>query len=50
MKWWWLRLSRYALPQAAQLVLVVFLMLVGVGLGLLAPWPLKLIVDYVLSA
>ncbi len=46
--WWCLRLARYALPQARGLAAILALTLVGVGLGLLAPWPLKLIVDNVL--
>src|SRR5262245_26279804 len=50
MTWWWLKLLRYALPQAKRLALILFLMLVGIGIGLLAPWPLKLIVDHVLSS
>src|SRR5262245_29679637 len=50
MKPWWIRLLRFALLQAHQLVLILFLMLVGIGIGLLAPWPLKLIADNVLSS
>lgn len=46
---WWVKLSRYALPQSKALLLILTLMLVGIGLGLLAPWPLKLIVDCALS-
>ena len=48
MKWWWMQLARYALPQARGMVLILVCMLAGVGLSLLAPWPLKLIVDHVL--
>jgi ATP-binding cassette subfamily B protein/subfamily B ATP-binding cassette protein MsbA len=46
---WWLKLGRYALPQARGLALILCLLLIGVGLSLLAPWPLKLIVDNVLA-
>jgi len=49
MKLWWLRLASYALPQWRGLLSVMFLMLLGVGLDVLKPWPLKLIVDYVLT-
>ena len=47
MKPWWLRLTRYAVPQLPPLALLTFLMLAEVGLNLLTPWPLKLIVDSV---
>ena len=46
---WWLQLARYALPQARGLALILVLLLIGAGLGLLTPWPLKLIVDNVLT-
>ncbi|MDJ0902123.1 MAG: ABC transporter ATP-binding protein [Xenococcus sp. MO_188.B8] len=49
MKLWWLRLARYALPYKRGLLSVILLMLLGVGLNVLKPWPLKLIVDYVLT-
>lgn len=45
---WWLTLSRYALPEGRSLAIVVAMIFVGSLLGLLAPWPLKLIVDCVL--
>lgn len=48
MKYWWLKLARYALPEWRGLLLIGVLMLLGVAAGLLAPWPLKLIVDNVL--
>ncbi len=48
MKAWWLRLGRYALPYRNGLSSILLLMLVGVGLDVLNPWPLKLIVDHVL--
>jgi ATP-binding cassette subfamily B protein/subfamily B ATP-binding cassette protein MsbA len=38
----------YARPEAPRLLLVSVLMLIGVFLDLLKPWPLKLIVDHVL--
>ena len=46
---WWLRLLAYARPYWAGLATILGLMLIGVGLGLLTPWPLKLIVDHVLT-
>jgi ATP-binding cassette, subfamily B, bacterial len=46
---WWLRLARYARPHGRGLALLLLLALVGVSLGVLAPWPLKLVVDYVLT-
>jgi ATP-binding cassette subfamily B protein/subfamily B ATP-binding cassette protein MsbA len=46
---WWLQFARYALPQARGLALILVLLLIGAGLGLLTPWPLKLIVDNVLT-
>jgi ATP-binding cassette subfamily B protein/subfamily B ATP-binding cassette protein MsbA len=46
---WWLRLSRYAIPETKSLIRIGTLMVVGVLLSLLAPWPLKFIVDYVLA-
>ena len=49
MRNWWLRLARYALPHKGGLQVVSFLMLAGIGLELLAPWPLKLLVDHVLE-
>ncbi|MCL6754134.1 ABC transporter ATP-binding protein/permease [Nostoc sp. CCCryo 231-06] len=49
MKLWWLRLARYALVRWHGLTFVMVLMLINVGLNVLKPWPLKLIVDCVLS-
>jgi ATP-binding cassette subfamily B protein len=49
MRGWWLRLARYAVPHGGGLLVVSLLMLAGVGLELLAPWPLKLLVDNVLE-
>lgn len=48
MKWWWLKLARYALPEWRGLSFITLATLVGIGLKLLGPWPLKLIVDYAL--
>ncbi len=48
MRYWWLNIARYALPQWWELLVIGLLMLVGIAAGLLAPWPLKLIVDNVL--
>ena len=49
MNHWWLKLARYAVPQWRSLLLIGVLMLVGVAIGLLMPWPMKLIVDNVLQ-
>ena len=49
MKWWWIRLVRHAWPEARALSAIAALMLLGILLGLLTPWPLKLIVDNVLA-
>jgi ATP-binding cassette subfamily B protein/subfamily B ATP-binding cassette protein MsbA len=49
MKWWWIKLARYALPQAGGLAAIFALLVVSVGLGLFNPWPLKLIADNVLA-
>jgi len=45
---WWQPLLIYARPEAPRLLVVGLLMLVGVFVDLLKPWPLKLIVDNVL--
>lgn len=49
MNFWWIKLVRYAVPQWRGLLLVGVLTLTGIALGLLTPWPMKLIVDYVLQ-
>ncbi len=49
MRGWWLRLGRYALPHWRGLSLILILMCVEVGLQTLQPWPLKLIVDKLLT-
>ena len=49
MKLWWVRLLSYALVRWRGLMLVLLLMLINVGLNVLKPWPLKLIVDRILS-
>jgi ATP-binding cassette subfamily B protein/subfamily B ATP-binding cassette protein MsbA len=46
---WWLRLGRYALPHWQGLSVILVLMWLGVGLQTLQPWPLKLIVDKLLT-
>ena len=46
--WWWWRLLLMARPRAGAIGLLLLLSLLGVGLNLLKPWPLKLVVDYVL--
>jgi ATP-binding cassette, subfamily B, bacterial len=50
MKPWWLRLARYIGPQLPGMSLIILLMLAKVGVDVLQPWPLKLIVDYALTA
>jgi ATP-binding cassette subfamily B protein/subfamily B ATP-binding cassette protein MsbA len=45
---WRRRLARYARPHARGLAVVVLLILLTSALGTLQPWPLKLLVDYVL--
>jgi ATP-binding cassette, subfamily B, bacterial len=49
MRHWWLRLAHYARPHWPGLLLIGVLMLLGVAFNLLKPWPLSLIVDYVLT-
>ncbi len=49
MRLWWLKLLRYAAPQTGGLLGILVLMCAGIGVKLLGPWPLKLIVDHVLS-
>lgn len=49
MKTWWLRISRYALSWWPGLGATVGLTLVTVGLEALKPWPLKWIVDGVIT-
>jgi ATP-binding cassette subfamily B protein len=46
---WWLRLSRYAIPHWRGLSFSAVLMLAGVGLDVLKPWPMKLLVDHALT-
>ena len=47
-RWWW-RLARYGLPYWRTLTIVVLFMLAGVAMEALRPWPMKLIVDNVLT-
>ena len=49
MKRWWIQIARYALSETRGLWVVLVLMIVGVGLNVIKPWPLKLIVDYALK-
>jgi ABC-type multidrug transport system fused ATPase/permease subunit len=49
MKRWWLTLSRYALPETKNLVVIGGLVFAGTLFGLMAPWPLKVIVDSILA-
>ena len=46
---WWRRLIPYARPYRRSLGGVLLLMLSSVIFSVLAPWPLKLVVDYVLT-
>jgi ATP-binding cassette subfamily B protein/subfamily B ATP-binding cassette protein MsbA len=48
-KGWWVELAKRARPHGRSLGGLVGLSLLGVGLDLLKPWPLKLIVDSVLA-
>ena len=43
MKRWWLRLVPFSLPQWRGIGVLLLLMLAGVALDLLKPWPLTLI-------
>ena len=49
MKPWWIRLTRYVRPQSGGLTAVLALMLAGVGLDVLRPWPMKWIIDHLLA-
>ena len=49
MKLWWARLARHASGQWPGLLLLAGTMLVGIGLAILRPWPLKLLVDHPLA-
>jgi ATP-binding cassette subfamily B protein len=46
---WWLRIGNYARSEIGSLTLIGLLTLTGVTISLLNPWPLKIIVDYVLA-
>jgi ABC-type multidrug transport system fused ATPase/permease subunit len=46
-EWWW-KLLRRAPAYAGPLAVISALSLAGIGFNLLRPWPLKIIVDYVL--
>lgn len=48
MRRWWIQLAQYARPFWTALMLIGILTCAGVVVGLLAPWPLKLIIDNVL--
>jgi ATP-binding cassette, subfamily B, bacterial len=49
MKKWWLELIQYARPYKKGIILILVLMLTGTIMELLIPWPVKLIVDYVIT-
>ena len=46
---WWYKTSRYALAERLSLAAIGGFVLLDVALGLLNPWPLKMIVDNVVS-
>jgi len=46
---WWVRLAAYAAPERVRLSGLFGLVLLGIGLEALLPWPVKLIVDHVLK-
>ena len=46
---WWAKLAGYGWREAAGLTALLALTLAAVGMSLLAPWPLKIIVDYLLT-
>lgn len=48
MKGWWLKLLHYALAEWRGLIFIGLATLAGISVKLVAPWPLKLIVDYAL--
>jgi ATP-binding cassette subfamily B protein/subfamily B ATP-binding cassette protein MsbA len=50
MRRWWLRLTHHVAPYGLQISVLIMLVLLGAGLTALMPWPMKLIVDYVLPA
>ena len=50
MRNWWLRLLHHVSPYSRKLAALIILILAGAGLTALMPWPMKLIVDYVLTA
>ena len=47
---WWLRMTHHVAPDSLQITALVLLVLISAGLTVLMPWPMKLIVDYVLMA
>ena len=47
---WWLRLARYAVPHRRDVSLTLLLTLGAVALNTLKPWPMKLVVDHVLTS
>jgi ATP-binding cassette subfamily B protein/subfamily B ATP-binding cassette protein MsbA len=49
MKKWWIQIVRYSLPQRRGLATVFLLIVLGDVLNILKPWPLKLIVDFILQ-
>ena len=49
MRQWWIQVARYAFPQGRGLSVILLLIIVGDALNVLKPWPLKLIIDYVLK-
>jgi ABC-type multidrug transport system fused ATPase/permease subunit len=48
MRPWWRKLAHYAKPNIGTGLFILLLMFIGILMQALLPWPLKLIVDYVL--
>jgi ATP-binding cassette subfamily B protein/subfamily B ATP-binding cassette protein MsbA len=46
---WYLRIAAYARPQTRPMLAVLLLILSGAGLEALKPWPLKFLLDHVLT-
>ena len=49
MRPWWLRLLVYARSEGSGLLLLALLMVAGIAFATLGPWPMKIIIDYVLG-
>src|SRR6187200_1077486 len=49
MRPWWFRLLGYARSERSGLLSLALLMVAGIAFATLTPWPMKIIVDYVLA-